>query len=281
MTIKSQASRLWIETFGDDCSYVRRFFAQYFGTNTFFFIAKDGELQAMLFAIPYEIRGVSGEKHRSFYITALAVKPKYRNFGLATGLLEATIQRLRAENQGFVFLIAASSSLISFYKKFGFVGVFSHNEEIFVGKCGGLCPKDKDFGHKPIDLVRKPEVNVPEYLALSAKRDCVVVHSARSLALYRSENGYEIFELRSENRTLSIAICRKTATELRVLDLVSLDFETRMLHLERLYTEFSLPIACPDTSYCGTSAYESPHMMLPLGEVPAPKRLFFNLLLNE
>ncbi len=270
MTIRKQAERLWIETFGDDETFVRRFFAQYYGKDNFFCIDQEGELKAMLFATPYTLR-ISGREYPACYLSGVCTKAQYRSHGLAKRLLETTIGRLRELNYAFAFLIAATPDLIRYYEWFDFMSVFSHREEIFIGNgVSGDCSAC---------LEQANTINIADYQALASQRDNCVVHSAQSLALYQ-ESGYSIYYLRSPKECLAMAICRKTTSQMQLLDLVGQSSQAQTQLLERLYAESSLPITYPDLALPSFTT-PSPYMLLPLGSIPTPQRLFFNLLLDR
>lgn len=103
---------IYREAFGDDGEFEDRLFSlcgKYLRS-----AKKDGEIAAMLFALPCEI--ISEEKRfDAYYLYAAATRKTYRKRGYMSQL----IKDLTAEGKP-VFLKPASAELMPFYQKLGF-----------------------------------------------------------------------------------------------------------------------------------------------------------------
>jgi predicted acetyltransferase len=130
---------LWQEVFGDSEVFINRFVA-HFGIENCYVSKQNGEIAAMLFALPVAMGGIGANNHSPVrYIYACATRPKYRSRGIMEKLLETVYQEACSKNVAGIFLYAANQGLENYYRKLGFVDFFYQKTVIFNRK------EHKDF----------------------------------------------------------------------------------------------------------------------------------------
>ena len=110
---------LWLEAFEDTQEEIDAFFETLYPTALGFCAEEDGEVQAMLFALPQAI--VKDEKQiKSAYLYAVATKAGCRGRGLCRAVMAYAEKELRKRYFEALLLSPASEDLAGFYEKLGF-----------------------------------------------------------------------------------------------------------------------------------------------------------------
>ena len=95
---------------------------------TSFVAEHDGQITAMLHAIPQTLR--ASQDHKAYYLYAIATKKAYRGQGLCRGLMAYAESVLDAD---CCVLVPASESLFDFYKSLGYETAFTRSRTQFDG----------------------------------------------------------------------------------------------------------------------------------------------------
>lgn len=93
------------------------------------FVAElDGEVAAMLHALPQRLRG--RRDHKAAYLYAIATKKAYRSRGLCRGLMAFAERSLDVD---CCVLVPAQESLFAYYRSLGYEPAFYRNKTAFSG----------------------------------------------------------------------------------------------------------------------------------------------------
>lgn len=93
------------------------------------FVAEtDGQIAAMLHALPQMLRG-KGD-HKAYYLYAVATRKEYRRQGLCRGLMAYAEAQLDAD---CLMLVPAETSLFAYYEALGYKSAFYRNKTPFSG----------------------------------------------------------------------------------------------------------------------------------------------------
>ncbi len=127
--------RLWKEIFGDTDLYIDLFFQHKYMPQNTFVIRKDGCIVSMLYFFATSFR-IGEQSVPVAYICGVATKPEERGHGYSQAILKEAIRVIRERGYQAAFLIPASESLFSFYRKTaGFEPYFClQQQEIFFCK---------------------------------------------------------------------------------------------------------------------------------------------------
>jgi predicted acetyltransferase len=121
----SEIKSLWKTVFGDSEDFISRFIA-HFGIENGYVSKQNGEIAAMLFALPvcWGIARNAPTVDEMWYVYACATHPQYRNRGLMSKLLETVYREACSKNVAGIFLRAANPNLENYYRKLGFEDFF-------------------------------------------------------------------------------------------------------------------------------------------------------------
>lgn len=122
MATREQVIELWQTCFHDDESFVRLFFDHVYTPSHLRSCEREGELLAMLQALPY-LFTAWGKEFECSYIAGVATAPQERNKGLMRHLLGSTLQELGSKNIPLCLLIPAEPWLYDYYARSGFATV--------------------------------------------------------------------------------------------------------------------------------------------------------------
>ncbi len=114
-TDKKLLKSLWKEAFGDTDEFIEEFFNIAFAENRFNSVFIDNELAGALYWFDAEIKG-----RKTAYIYAVATAKKHRGKGIASSLLNNTLNLLKEKGYEFSVLVPSSKELFRFYEKLGF-----------------------------------------------------------------------------------------------------------------------------------------------------------------
>ena len=122
--MEKELKKLYMSAFADSERYALLFFDTLAKRAAVKTTRKNGELACAFYLMPYDLK-VSGEIIKAFYFCAAATASQYRGQGLMSSLIMDTMQELKEQGTGAVYLIPAGDPLFEFYKKFGFEPAFS------------------------------------------------------------------------------------------------------------------------------------------------------------
>lgn len=118
-----QLKALWARVFGDSPPEVEAYFALRHRDEDMLVWAQGQEIQGMLSMLPLALR--QGEKaYPARYIYAVATAPEERGRGIATLLMDAAGEEIRARGEAAGVLVPASESLFGYYTKRGYRTAF-------------------------------------------------------------------------------------------------------------------------------------------------------------
>lgn len=123
---------LWKRVFGDEDTYINRFFSQVYTPENTLVQREEGHIVSMLHMVPYEL-SINGECFKAMYLYALATEEKYRGRRIMSQMIRQA--HTIVEERGYLcsFLIPEGESLFSFYKRFGYTVPF-YDDEIIIRK---------------------------------------------------------------------------------------------------------------------------------------------------
>ena len=129
---------MWQRIFEDDEDTLDFFFDNVFIPENTLVWRDQNRPEAMLYMIWNKEDGV--------YLYALATEEKYRGLGIMSELIKKALDILTKKGAEYVFLIPASDSLFSYYKKYGFSKTIDvTSAKITSGReSGDICLKDMD-----------------------------------------------------------------------------------------------------------------------------------------
>lgn len=127
---KNELKLLWKRVFGDEDTYIDRFFSQVYTPENTLVHKEDGHIVSMLHMVPYDLC-INGECFKAMYLYALATEEKYRGRSIMSRLIRQA--HTIAEERGYLcsFLIPEGESLFWFYKRFGYTVPF-YGDEIII-----------------------------------------------------------------------------------------------------------------------------------------------------
>lgn len=108
--------RLWKEAFGDDDSFLDKFFHTAFSEKRTRCIKSDGQIIAALYWFDCMYN-----KHKIAYVYAVATAKKFQGRGCCTILMNDTHKLLNKIGYDGIILVPASEKLFSFYEKLGYI----------------------------------------------------------------------------------------------------------------------------------------------------------------
>ena len=110
---------LWEQAFGDKAAFSQMVFEKYAGPGNVYVEEADGQVVAILSAVPCTLKG-----HKGAYFYGLATDAACRNQGHMRALMHYAEAELKKEGCAFVTLIPASAGLFAFYEKLGWQKAF-------------------------------------------------------------------------------------------------------------------------------------------------------------
>ena len=115
-------ARLYTVCFGDDTTEAEQFLHTFFHNPDFHLLlaARKEAVISMLAMIPARLAKGENAFYRGFYLYGIGTLPSFRKQGLSGSLMDLAKTLASSLNYDFLFLVPASESLISFYKKQGF-----------------------------------------------------------------------------------------------------------------------------------------------------------------
>ncbi len=115
---------LWNVVFGDDKSYIRRFYGDFFGTmDVAATVTDEAEVASACHFLPVSMK-VGKMSMKGSYLYAAMTSPDHRGKGLMGELLKERIQRGARDGELFMCTLPAEDSLYSLYERYGLEGVF-------------------------------------------------------------------------------------------------------------------------------------------------------------
>ena len=112
---EAECRALWIEVFGDEREEVDRFLIDIHREGNLLTHSENGRVVAML-----NIVRIDTDYGPTAYLYAIATAPDFRGKGYAGELISQAIELSRAREYKAVMLIPSKSSLVEYYKRFGF-----------------------------------------------------------------------------------------------------------------------------------------------------------------
>ena len=112
---EAECRALWIEVFGDEREEVDRFLIDIHREDNLLTHSENGRVVAML-----NIVRIDTDYGPTAYLYAIATAPDFRGKGYAGELISQAIELSRAREYKAVMLIPSESSLVEYYKRFGF-----------------------------------------------------------------------------------------------------------------------------------------------------------------
>ena len=112
---EAECRALWIEVFGDEREEVDRFLIDIHREDNLLMHSENGRVVAML-----NIVAIDTDYGPTAYLYAIATAPDFRGKGYAGALISKAIELSRAREYKAVMLIPSESSLVEYYKRFGF-----------------------------------------------------------------------------------------------------------------------------------------------------------------
>lgn len=167
MATCEQVIKLWQTCFHDNESFVRLFFDHVYNPATLRAYEREGQLLAMLQALPYTFTAW-GREFDCAYIAGVATAPQERNKGLMRRLLNHTLQELCTKGITMSLLIPAEPWLFDYYAHSGFTTISYTIEE------SPKVPDAMPHGYHECKIPADKQHKL--YDKLCRKRDASVLH---------------------------------------------------------------------------------------------------------
>jgi len=173
-------SRLWETAFHEGEETSRFVFEQFAQPENVYLAEENGQLLAILSAIPGHVEHAAGS-----YFFGLATQPSAQGRGIMTRMMDEVCEMLRARGQKFVCLVPASQSLFQYYAQRGFETAFYRLSGPYSG-----APKDLPaFEAAPFTEGQKLSPVQFCYDPFSAR---AMIHSLGAVQI-RTQAGYGVF----------------------------------------------------------------------------------------
>lgn len=139
--------KLWNEAFGDSKGDIEKFLSVFLEYVLIF--RNQDDVAGMLTLLPVTKNNIPGR-----YVYAVATLKKYRSQGISTRLLDFSKKYIKENNEEFLILVPANTSLFDFYGNRGFkTASYIERKEY----------KYENFTKKPFDIQK---ISASEYIAL-------------------------------------------------------------------------------------------------------------------
>lgn len=120
-----RARALWEEVFcEEEPAFTEYYFTEMAPANRGVVLEEDGEIQAMLYLSPNQMK-LNGQACTASYLVGVATRAEKRHRGYMAALLREAFQWMREEKEPFAFLMPASPAI---YEPFGFRYIFARPE---------------------------------------------------------------------------------------------------------------------------------------------------------
>jgi len=110
-----QVIKIWKTCFGDEDEFIHSFMVRYYFKDCAFVQRVDNQIVAMSYLIP-----CNTELGLTAYQYGVATLPEYRQKGLASKLIQSTVDECKKQGFNALFLIPAECDLKGFYGHFGY-----------------------------------------------------------------------------------------------------------------------------------------------------------------
>lgn len=197
--------KLWKMAFGDSDIYINDFF-EHFGENSSFVAERDGSVVSGIHLLPagYFFNG-EGKRLNCVYAYALATMPEYRNMGLASAVVKASIDS-SLESYDCNIICPAGLGLFPFYEGLGYSKFFSVKEIHF---------SPETMPNKKTDMILT-KVDAYSYISIRRRiQPKTTVEYEKGFLAYqekvalRSKGGFFVFK--TQNAELGCATIEKAA----------------------------------------------------------------------
>jgi ribosomal protein S18 acetylase RimI-like enzyme len=121
---------LWLLCFPDDSEYAGFFLNHLYRPETVLLAFAGEKAAGMAHILPCTIRGPGGTVCNARYIYAVATHPNFRNRGVCSVLIKRILADMYENNEPVALLKPASDSLFNYYRRFGFVPVFTQPKHV-------------------------------------------------------------------------------------------------------------------------------------------------------
>ncbi len=271
-----QAKELWHEEFGDERSFIERFFDLYCDDEHFFYVAEKGVLKSMLFILEYKLK-ISGKEYKGAYLYAFCTNKPFRKQGEGSKFLALIERRFRELEFDFIFLISRNNFLIPYYNKLSFSSCFSHSLKEWIGGRFEM-EESSNYSMKSSYCFDKAL-----YLRFTSCRDNAVMHSAKDLSLYENA-GYKFYYLIKQDEIVAMAVARISEEEILILDIASAYNEKETMLFDLIFINENKKLLVPIKIKSREEEKNSqPYMIKSLRDDVSvlPNELYFNLLLDK
>ena len=197
--------KLWHISFGDDYSYINKFFSTAFQKENALVICDGDSVVSALYLMESHILK-DGKIYKAYYVYAVATLPSYRGKGLMTALLNKADEIAKERCVSYLFLVPANATLYDMYEKLGY-------------KKGFFC-KEKSIERKSISCTCKTmDMDYGSYLDCRNRfpLDESVVFSEKGFNIFVSPDGEGINSLYIEN--IGCCVYEKTDDKVVVWEL--------------------------------------------------------------
>lgn len=172
-TQKDEIVSLWRTCFPDDTdAFIRLYFEQKYRCEQTLVYSIDGRIVSSLQMLPYSMN-CFGVRIKAAYLSGVATLPAYRAKGYMKQLLNFAFDEMKKNGTVISVLIPQEDWLINYYRRFGYVAVFEHQQlNVEVGSCSDNSIKvfpvskesiDKTFAYFDGKLMSHPHCILHDY----------------------------------------------------------------------------------------------------------------------
>lgn len=115
---------LWQLCFPEDADFTEFYFDKMYSPEAARIIRCGDSIAAALYVFPYSFADCNGKILNSYYIYGVGTNPNMRGQGMASRLIEETLNELREKRADLCMLVPQNQGLFAFYERLGFTPAF-------------------------------------------------------------------------------------------------------------------------------------------------------------
>lgn len=133
-----ELTALWHDCFDDEPEQISAFWRTLFAKIQVYALRRDGQLAAMVCALPTVFLSEDGGESPTAYLYAACTAPRWRGKGLFRTLTAFAEEALRQGGVAYTALVPANAPLFAFYEKLGYAAICRHNTETLPAAASAL-----------------------------------------------------------------------------------------------------------------------------------------------
>jgi predicted N-acetyltransferase YhbS len=128
--MKQQLIDLWKASFGDSDEFIALWFDRVYSEDRTLVIKEERRIISAVHIVPYEVRYYD-KRLPAAYVCGVCTLPEERQKGHMTRLMQQAHAFMRERGFAIAMLIPNSQTLCAYYRRFGYISMFSYNMELY------------------------------------------------------------------------------------------------------------------------------------------------------